>query len=475
MNPNLPINPWLAGLIADYRSSYSTEALREDYRKACESGIRRSWGEHLAACALQEALAGNSFLRTPRHKMNLPAATKETLNKLYVNNVADLMQLTAEDFESLPTDMAPAAKKVNSYLNRHGLHLYHSAGKTAKMASDSVLQEQVYVPSVGSMEQILEAPERMLEFNLERPSLQDEWFEEYYARYEHLEGEEELSGPLKNIRPDVLTDNYLSFFSAVRNMWHAYEEVCPCLHIGQTVAQPAFPISADEMNAFGNERLVGLRKEMTRVLLSVLEQLPSLDKRRVADFLCAKDNDRLDIANEIRYQALQLLLVENVEIRVALENILLDLTEQSKRPDQTTLAVDNTPPNPWLVAAIREFRRGRSVKTLRNQYKSYVERYPKRSWSVFIEQSALKRKLQKEPLLLTPTESFNIPGPIKKILLDYDINNLSDLLQFSFKELSDILDEYQQNITSIVRYLRPLGYSLASDDHKTYKVSLFEE
>lgn len=134
MSNTTPINPWAAEVIKRYRQRHTIEEIREEYRKSVGIYAHKRWDDYLGETAIEEEMQLNPFLATWRKDMALPAATREMLNAFLVTTVADLVQFTVEELESLFEDSPSHIGLIMKYLEDNGIQLFHYDVFTYKVA-----------------------------------------------------------------------------------------------------------------------------------------------------------------------------------------------------------------------------------------------------------------------------------------------------------------------------------------------------
>jgi len=136
------INPWLGEVIIGFRQRHSNEELRAAYRRYAEHSPHVPWDVFIAEKALSEEMKLNPFLATRRKDMGLPENTTDFLNANSVDTVADLLQITEEEFKEIFEAREDEIPPIRKYLQDHGLHLYHSDKFTWKVGTDEVKEEK---------------------------------------------------------------------------------------------------------------------------------------------------------------------------------------------------------------------------------------------------------------------------------------------------------------------------------------------
>ena len=130
-----PINPWLAEIIQKYRKAYSDDIIREVYKTLCKETPDKSWEDFIAERAMVFESRRKPFILTDLEDCDLPEVIKEFLSaRCAVGNVADLLQITEEELSALFEERADEIPFIEEYLQKYGLHLYHSDRSTYKLS-----------------------------------------------------------------------------------------------------------------------------------------------------------------------------------------------------------------------------------------------------------------------------------------------------------------------------------------------------
>lgn len=325
---SIRINPFLLKCIKKYRSKHLDGQMRENYRIASESyrsaGIQRSWEEHLMAQALNDAMQGPSnFLTTLRTQMDLPPKTIDALYACRVDTVADLLQITEEEWDRLAQRMDLDTNAIKKYVQRNGYSLYRSEEATFKIPALDTLykrNEKWTRWTLGSLEKF--------SFDIHRPTLQGLWFEEYYRRYERVDGEEKLLTTYLNFKPECpdneLPDDYREFFTTIRDLWEHYEDFCESYSIKPKFVRPTvIPETPQDLKFFSNDRFLSMTRTADKEFINILEQTYFFRKSSIEEYLKADDMGRVDIVEkESSIPDFQYLLILHIELRVNLDNIL---------------------------------------------------------------------------------------------------------------------------------------------------------
>ena len=467
------INPWLAAKLTEYRSRHSDEELRRNYETDCALGVNLSWDEYHQSRALYEAMRWDPFLQTLRANMDLELSTRERMYRFHIDCVADLLQLSEEELASCSIHGYLDVKGIKKYLKKHGYKFRPGAERTYKIPSLPVLA------SLGKCDWdtwILNPPGSPVEFDLSRPTLDGKWFEEYYARYEHLDGEEKFQQEFAKVKPRFphgeMPKEYLEFFQAIGNLYDSYEAICSSQHISPRFFRPGnIPHSTVELKRFPNRRYLDLWQESCKVVIDIFERTNLFRHSSAEKFLAADMEEKLKIAEEETHDdKFQLLLITIVELRIDMEDIitLLDKTASSPEPEEPI------PVNPWMAQVIMEYRQKHSDDYIRKRYISYLADRPDTPWDDFLAEVSLEYKVQREPFLMTPRRDFGFSEHLQDIMNVMEIDIVADMLQFTIEEMSDFCAQDGESIAPIVQFLSTHGYKLLSYPENTLKYPLPE-
>lgn len=465
------INPWLATKLTEYRSRHSDEEMRRDYETDCALSVNLSWDEYHQQRALYEAMRLDSFLQTLRANMDLDAPTREHLYNFHIDCVADLLQVSKEELATCSTHGYLDLKGIKKYLKKHGYKLLSGAERTYKIPSLPVLA------SFGKCTWNtwhLNPPGSSVEFDLSRPTLGGgNWFDEYYARYEHLDGEERFQKEFAKVKPRFphgeMPTEYAEFFQAIGNLFDSYEAVCTKQKLAPVFFRPGdIPDSVRELKFFPNRNFLYLWQESCRAVVDVFERTQLFRQSSAGKFLEAGLEEKLKIAEaEYHDQDFQLLLISFVELRIDTEDIISLLEKSISSPE------DVPPPvNPWLAQVIIEYRQKHSDDHIRKRYLSYLADRPETSWSSFLANVSLEYKMHREPFLKTPRREFGFSSHLQDIMNVMEINIVADMLQFTIEEMSDFCVQEGESVAPVVQFLDAHGYGFLSYPENTYKEPL---
>ena len=485
-NP-IHINPWLAERIKEYRQQRGEEMLRNDYEIVRRMGSKLSWGQLLAHRALDSAMRWDPFLMTLACRTGLPSSISDYFYSCHIDTVADMLQLSEEEFAELAQNRGFDLKPIKDYLQEHGYKLLSCAEKTYKLSTLPF----IHPARVLFADNIWMADEEWT-FDLERPSHTPMWFSTYCSKYEHVAGEEKLLGELNEVKPgpgEEMPDDFKEFFQAVNTLFDAYESICESQNIKPLYFRPDdLPCDAKDLKFFQNCRFLELRELALLAVIDIFERTYLFKHYTVGKYLSATDEEKLNMAGaEEENQDFQLLLITYVEIRVDFECVIdyiKALASAARNPQVQQETVNNSdkhalnekmdPVNPWLAEAVKEVRSKYSDDYLRKRYISYREDYPEREadWAAFLEEFALLNKTSKESFLLTKRKEFGLSQHLTDVLNSLSIDIVADLMQLTIEELTELLEQSDEKVEPVVQFLSDHGYKLYSYPSYTYKAPL---
>lgn len=467
----MSINPWLAAKLTEYRSRHSDEELRRNYETDCALGVNLSWDEYHQSRALYEAMRWDPFLQTLRANMDLDVSTRKRLYNFHIDCVADLLQLSEEEIASCGIHGYLDAKGIKKYLKKHGYKFLPGAERTYKIPSLPVLA------SLGKCDWntwIVNPPGFTVDFDISRPFLSPGWFDVYYYRYEHLDGEEKFQKEFAKVKLRFphreMPKEYLEFFQAVGNLYDSYEAICRSQHISPRFFRPEdIPDSTVELKRFPNRRYLDLWQESCKVVIDIFERTNLFRHSSAGKFLTADMEEKLKIAEaEDHDDNFQLLLITLVELRIDMEDIIILLDKAASSPDQ----VEPSPVNPWMAQVIMEYRQNHSDEYIRKRYVSYFADRPDTPWDDFLAEVSLEYKVQREPFLMTPRRDFDFPEYLQDIMNVMEIDIVADMLQFTIEEMADFCEQDRESVAHVIKFLSAHGYELLSYPENTLKYPL---
>ena len=369
----LPLNPWLAEIIQLHQNSCSVNYLQDCYKMSCVQGENLSWPEFLVKHSLEAQMNENPFLRKPLELMDISGKAKDILYWAGADKVSDLLQITKEELDAVCTNEAEAKEEIARYLVSIGNDIRSYPSRTSKL---SLTYGYWTIPSPGASHG----------FNIARPTIREEWFNEYYRLYGHFEDENKHRQAFETVRPicldaELMPRDYKEFFQAAKNLFDSYEDCCAPCKIKPRVKRPIMP---DPDVRF-------IYREALMAVIDILERTSLMKKADVGDYLSTQsDQRRLDISEgEDHNESFQLLLICHVEIKIDIENIGLTLDECLKGQHGNEFELWQQPQKHPFTAAILRLREKLSDETLRARYREEVEENPDLGWEEFIVQAAL--------------------------------------------------------------------------------------
>ena len=483
------MNPYLASLVKKTREQVSDEVLRDEYatetRKAAAKGRTLSWEEFLCERALMDAIEENPTLRTRRAEFPLPQETLDGLYWLHVDVLADLLQITEVELHRFEQAERLSYKKINHFLNSIDLKLYScDADYTWKIPALRVMEPG----KAGGWERWDYRYYFGHRLDLNRPTLVQDWFEEYYKRIEYHRGEKKLREEWLKIKPELAYGTFPSdleeFFRDTRLFFTEYKMVCENHGIPELIDMPSVPDIPEELEYFSNDRYLSIMKAVTRAVISVLERSDLLG-RPPQDFLQADDNEKLDIIGEIKWDdTFQLMLIEYVGLRVDLDNIIdyfKLITDGTGNPGEGTDDAREKsqeerpiPINPWLAEVIQRYRKETPDSTIREAYRLYCEDTPGvKAWVDFVAEQALICEGRHDPFILTRLDECY---ELLEVTTDFLASNcaaeiVADLLQITEEELVELFEGRLWELPRIEDFLQKYHLRLYHSDRRTYKLS----
>ena len=174
------------------------------------------------------------------------------------------------------------------------------------------------------------------DFNLNIPKLEERWFELYYNTHEFSDSEADLA--LRQLKPDMLLDddgnikagvkhNMNDLYQAMDNFWTSYKEIFAELELEYEVQVPYLPDSKEDLYFYTGEELIRIKRDMVRGVLSVCSHPQLFEMSTVGEYLKADDEEKLNIAEKESNVDLQLLLIEHVEVRICVQDALVELAK----------------------------------------------------------------------------------------------------------------------------------------------------
>ena len=479
------INPWLSERIKEYRQQRGEEMLRNDYDIVRSMGSKLSWEQLLAHRALDYAMRWDPFLMTLACRTGLPSSISDYFYSCHIDTVADMLQLSEEEFAELAQKKVFELKPIEDFLQGHGHKLLSCPEKTYKLST------LPFIPwaHVLMEDSIWMAGEEWT-FDIERPSCTSMWFDTYCSKYEHVEGEEMLRQELSEVRPDMneeMPSDFQEFFQAVNTLFDMYGSICESQNIKPLYFRPDdLPCEAKDLKFFQNCRFLELRELALLAVIDIFERTYLFKHYTVGKYLSATDEEKLNMAEvEEENQDFQLLLISHVEIRVDFDCVMDYIKTiasaagkpqvQQKvetNPEKHALNEKMDPVNPWLAEAVKEIRVKYTDNYLRVRYVSFLDDCPEKDWTGFLEELALYNKTRDNDFLLTKRKDFGLPQRLTDVLNTLGVDVVADLMQFTIEELTEMLEQSGESVELVVQFLANHGYKLYSYPSYTYKKPL---
>ena len=471
------INPWLAEKVQEYRNQNKDSVLRADYDISVQAGSKLSWDQHLTVRALQSALKWDPFLQTIRWKMDLPEEIIFALYRCHVDCVADLVQLSEQEFEECARVQKFETELVKKYLKIHGYKLLKCKERTYKVQSLLVLPTLITIEYKTWM---LRPPGAEAEFELNRPLSGGWWVDNCYSRYEYTAGEEKLRSEMQGLKPALtgdLPNDYKEFFTAARTFYECYDKICEQEGIIRFHSlRDNLPEKSKDLATFNNDVLLFMKRDYVKALVHILELTDLLKHYTPAQFFEATDEQKLNIAErESASEAFQLILITYVELRIDFENLLWYLQALAGKPAKDADGDKKpTPVNPWLAERIMEYRHDHKEEYIRKCYVSYLDEDPDSSWADFLAVVALKYKISRDPFLMTRRKDFGFSDHLTDVMNILGVDIYADLLQFTVEEMQELCDQEGEDIAPISAFVHEHGHHLYHHEGYTLKYPLPE-
>lgn len=137
-----PVNPWLADVVAEYRSGRNDAYLRRRYQQYLEDNPRHTWTDFLEYESLELLTARTPLLLLTRREFNFPQHLSDCLSAFEINVLADLLQFTIEELTEILNERGEEVYPVIDLTERYGYTLRSHKGYTYKMPVLSVENKQ---------------------------------------------------------------------------------------------------------------------------------------------------------------------------------------------------------------------------------------------------------------------------------------------------------------------------------------------
>lgn len=467
------INVWLQRQISNFRILHTSAELRKDYKLMTEKNNSLLWEDYMAAKALSELAENRPFLKTSVWDFDLPETCKESLYKLYIDTAADLMQFSQEELTHFSASLDISVKDIKNYLSKNGFRLTYKGIGSRKLSYLKIVAG--YKGGYESdAKKVFDNPSLLTGFNIDRPSLDTAWFDEYYKRYIEVKDENLLLNKLKKTKLRIKDGSnhfgpYHDFFYAETEFWDAYWAYCTRHELEKEKDLPRIPQYTTDLKRLTNDYLLSMKKKSVRAAISIFRHLTVVGSCSIGTFLEAEDEVKLDLCERLNEDGLQLLLILYIEIGIDFENLLLNLMEKKERDDNAERDIYLGTINPWLREQIEAYRKSHKDDDIRTAYEKAVIERPDLVWIIFLREQAIQYACQMYPCLSTYVEDTNLNDEIKNTLYNHDIIQVVDIMQHTDKEYYDMFNDDYISVNSIEDLLKSYGLKLYSDGVVTYK------
>ena len=466
---NIEMNPWLEDKVQEFHAFCSDDELQKDYHKLYGHTKYLGWNDYLIWKTLKEAVEEDSFLAVHRYEMDLTRDVKKWLYRNNVDRVLDLIQMTDEELRAITVGNDDYYKQITQYLSYNRFPLRHGKKRTYKISSNCSLKAE-YATRLDKW--IIKAPGTINTFNLARPTLDSEWFDEFYKRYVFVEKDERICRKLVPTTVGLMRDDMPSyfneFFNSLKSLWDAYYTVRDKYSLYPYYQTIKIPESFEDLRTFPLDGFIELKKEVLRAFISALEQTSIMLSCSVDEYFKASDEDKLNIVETEKNEDLQLMMIQYVALKIDFENVIWDLDLSFEIKNKPW---NEWPFNPWIQEIITGYRTPFSDAELHDQYSDFCGIRRRISWIDFLSQKALANKISDCPILLTATDDMELDRTVKNGLKKNGINNLAQLLQYTDFDVNHLF-YYDKNIREqISAYLEKQGFRLYHSDTFTYKVT----
>ena len=462
------MNTWLVEVVRKFSGKHSKTELRNDFAEQSEKTQDLNWEDYVIWRSLIEAINDNPFLKVHRTIMDVPERVREWLYWNNVDRVLDLVQMSDEELRAISGDDNTYYEQVTLFLTDNSVKLHHCPQRTYKIASGCFTLKEC----PATLDKWMIKPYGNVHtFNVTRPSLYPEWFNEYYRLYCHTGDEEKC---FKKIIPvgageqNTIAPEYRELLKTLKEVQDHYINVCNKHNI-KPIDPSRIPQNDKELRLTPLYRFIELKKDAFRAAVSVFEQTSLICSLSTHKYIHEENYEKkLDITLSEKDEALQLLMTSLVAMIIDFENLVSYLLYDFKTNPNPC---NDWPINPWLQETIMEYRSVFSDEQLRSQYDKSCETKRVKTWIAFVSNQALQKKLDDNPALLTSIEDTSLDESVKKDLIEYNIPTLANLLQFTDKELELLFDGDKGKVKLIDNYLKKQGLHLYHSDLLTYKLS----
>ena len=218
----MPINPWLAKVTLEYRQNCDDEQLRRGYREYIRGGSKYySWSDYVSRCALMDYVSKNPLYLMRRAEMPLTQHTRDVLNRMMINCLADLMQMTARELEGFFNDKLEI-RQINKFLKSYNLELSGCKDKVYKLGIESVEKEQESYDA--SLTALIERAKQIFKANDNKPIMSRSKFKQVLEAFEQAERFARLHDCGVGIC-ETLYYEYASFMEVKSCLFEGYREL----------------------------------------------------------------------------------------------------------------------------------------------------------------------------------------------------------------------------------------------------------
>ncbi len=465
----MEMNPWLLNEVKEFRCKHSETELQNDFAEQSEKTIDLNWEDYLTWQSLIDAINRNPLLKVHRACMDLSEQVKEWLYWNNVDRVLDLVQMSDEELRAISGDDNTFYEQVTRFLTDNNIKLHHCSQRRYKIASGCFTLKEC----PATLDKWMIKPYGNVHtFNVTRPSLYPEWYNEYYRLYCHTGDEEKCCKkiiPVGAGEQSIIAQEYRELLKTLKEVWDNYINVCNKHNIKPIDPSHRILRNDKELRSTPLYRFIELKKDAFRAAVSVFEQTSLICSLSTHKYIHEENYEKkLDITLSEKDEALQLLMTSLVAMIIDFENLVSYLLYDFKTNPNPC---NDWPINPWLQKAIMEYRSLYSDEQLRNQYDQSCKNKRVKTWIDFVSNQALQKKIDDNPSLLTYIEATNLDESIKKSLIRFKIPTLANLLQFTDKELELLFDGNKEKVRLIDKYLQTQGLHLYHSNLLTYKLS----
>ena len=463
------MNPWLVDEVKEFRCKHSETELQNDFAEQSEKVQDLNWEDYINWRSLIDAINNNPFLKVHRIFMDVPESVREWLYWNNVDRVLDLVQISDEELRAISGDDKTYYEQVTLFLADNNIELRHCSQRTYKIASGCFTLKEC----PATLDKWMIKPHGNVHtFNVTRPSLFSEWFNEYYRLYCHTGDEEKCCKkiiPVGAGEQSTIAPEYRELLKTLKEVRDHYINVCNKHNIKPIDPSHRIPQNDKELRSTPLYRFIELKKDAFRAAVSVFEQTSLICSLSTHKYIQEENYEKkLDITLSEKDEALQLLMTSLVAMIIDFENLVSYLLYDFKTNPNPC---NDWPINPWLQKAIMEYRSIYSDEQLRSQYDNSCKTKRVKTWIAFVSDQALQRKIDDNPSLLTYIKDTSLDESIKKSLIRFKIPTLANLLQFTDNELELLFDGDKNKVRLIDKYLKKNGLHLYHSNLLTYKLS----